>query len=121
MGLGASARYFAANLAEGIQEVSQEAISYGTKQYYSNLQSNPLLGGKDITDAAISSAVGSQFSAQGFETFMSGFLMGGVVSIPQKLLFQGMPNLYNYRWKLDRVPFNFKNRVVIHHHNRAQD
>jgi len=94
MGLGASARYFSANLAEGIQEVSQEAISYGTKQYYSNLQSNPLLGGKDITDAAISSAVGSQFSAQGFETFMSGFLMGGVVSIPQKLLFQGMPNLY---------------------------
>jgi hypothetical protein len=94
MGLGASARYFAANLAEGVQEVSQEAISYGTKQYYSNLQSNPLLGGKDITDAAISSAVGSQFSAQGFETFMSGFLMGGVVSLPQKLLFQGMPNLY---------------------------
>ena len=94
MGLGASARYFSANLAEGVQEVSQEAISYGTKQYYSNLQSNPLLGGKDITDAAISSAVGSQFSAQGFETFMSGFLMGGVVSIPQKLLFQGMPNLY---------------------------
>lgn len=34
---------------------------------------------------------------------------------------KGMPNLYNYRWKLDRVPFNFKNRVVIHHHNRAQD
>ena len=94
MGLGASARYFAANLAEGIQEVGQEAISYGTKQYYSNLQNDPLLGGIDISNAAISSAVDSQFSGQGFETFMSGFLTGGLVAGPQKLIFQAMPNLY---------------------------
>lgn len=32
---------------------------------------------------------------------------------------KAMPNLYNFRWKLDR-PFNLKNRVVIHHHKQSQ-
>lgn len=94
MGLGASARYFAANLMEGVQEVGQEAISMGTKGYYSNLQNDPMMGGADLTSASISSAIDSQFSEQGIETFLSGFLMGGIVQGPQKLLFQGIPNLY---------------------------
>jgi len=87
-------RYFAANFGEGIQEISQEAISIGTKGYYTTLLKDPLAGGMDLFNENFSSAVRSQFSAQGFDTFMSGFLMGGVVSGPQKIFFQGIPAIY---------------------------
>jgi len=87
-------RYFAANFGEGIQELGQEAISVGTKGYYTTLLKDPLAGGMDLFNENFSSAVGSQFSAQGFDTFMSGFLMGGVVAGPQKLFFQGIPAIY---------------------------
>ena len=94
MAAGASLRYFSANFAEGIQEISQEAISKGTKDYYSALQMDPTAGGIDLYQGAVTSAVDSQFSAQGFETFMSGFLMGGIVQGPQKLYFQALPYMY---------------------------
>jgi len=92
---GIGLRYFAANFGEGIQEVSQEAVSAGTKGYYSALLTDPLAGGIDLFKENINSAVSSQFSAQGFDTFMSGFLMGGVVSVPQKIFFQGIPAIYS--------------------------
>ena len=93
-GASGTVRYFAANFGEGIQEISQEAISIGTKGYYTTLLKDPLAGGMDLFNENFSSAVGSQFSAQGFDTFMSGFLMGGVVSGPQKIFFQGIPAIY---------------------------
>ena len=40
--------------------------------------------------------MGSQMNSQGLDVFMSGFLMGGVVSGPQKLFFQGLPATYNF-------------------------
>jgi len=89
-----SLRYFAANLGEGIQELSQEAISAGTKDYYTSLLKDPMSGGNELFNASVKAGIGGQFSAQGFDTFMSGFLMGGVVSGPQKLFFQGVPALY---------------------------
>jgi len=89
-----SLRYFAANLGEGIQEVSQEAISTGTRTYYTSLLKDPMTGGPDLFNSSVKAGIGSQFSAQGFDVFMSGFLMGGIVSGPQKLFFQGVPALY---------------------------
>ena len=89
-----SLRFFSQNLGEGIQEVTQEAISAGTKNYYTTLLKDPLAGGSELYKASVTAGLGAQFSAQGFETFMSGFLMGGVVSGPQKLFFQGVPALY---------------------------
>lgn len=92
---GNGLRFFAANFGEGIQEVTQEAISAGTKAYYTGLLEDPLAGGIGLFDSAVGSAVDEQFSARGFETFMSGFLMGGIVQGPQKLFFQGLPAVYN--------------------------
>jgi hypothetical protein len=92
---GVGLRYFAANFGEGIQEISQEAVSAGTKGYYTALLTDPLAGGIDLFKENINSAVSSQFTAQGFDTFMSGFLMGGVVSGPQKIFFQGIPAIYS--------------------------
>jgi hypothetical protein len=91
-----AARYFAANLTEGAQELAQEAIAVGTKDYYTQLFEDPAAAGYDVFKTALSSAISSQMNAQGFETFMSGFMMGGVVQGPQKLLFQGLPNAMQY-------------------------
>jgi hypothetical protein len=88
---GASLRYFSANFSEGVQEVAQEAISHGVNHYYEALFNNPLAGGIDLQNESLNSAISSQFSEQGFETFMSGFLMGGLVQGPQKIFFQGVP------------------------------
>jgi len=91
---GASLRYFAANFGEGIQELGQEAIATGTGEYYKTLLKDPGAGGLELYNTSLASGIGSQFSEQGFETFMSGFLMGGVVAGPQKLFFQGVPAIY---------------------------
>ena len=88
--------YFAANVAEGIQEIGQEAISAATVGYYTEILSNPAQGGVDLRNQMIMSAMGDQFSAEGANVFLSGFLMGGLVSGPQKLFFQGVPSIYNY-------------------------
>lgn len=88
-------RYFAANFAEGFQEVYQEAVAVGTKDFYSQILEHPSAGHHQAMDHAFASAVDSQMSARGFETFMHGFLMGGLVQGPQRILFQGIPNMYN--------------------------
>lgn len=95
MAIAATARYFAANVAEGLQEIGQEAIAVGTKGYYTTVMEDPLAGGVELQNDMILSGMSSQFSGQGIETFLSGFLMGGIVQGPQKLVFQGMPALYN--------------------------
>ena len=37
-------RYFAANFAEGFQEVYQEAVAVGTKDFYSQILEHPSAG-----------------------------------------------------------------------------
>ena len=91
-----SVRYFAANFAEGVQEIGQEAISHGVNHYYESLFRDPMSGGAKLHRQSVNSGLGSQFSGQGLDVFMSGFLMGGVVSGPQKLFFQGVPAVYNF-------------------------
>jgi hypothetical protein len=110
MGAHASLRYFAANLSEGIQELTQEAIAHGTKDYHLEILKDPASGGKDLLSATIASAVGSQFNSQGFETFMSGFLMGGLAQGPQKLLFQGLPSLYQRTFEKEKFEEYKKNK-----------
>mgnify|MGYP003625676096 FL=1 len=117
-------RYGTANLAEGFQELFQEATATGVKAYYKGLYEQDLSIAMDVqlaemvdaynsgeqsffgdyktidnmkksvaTSEAIGKGLSSQMSGQGLHTFMSGFLMGGMVQGPQKVLFQGMPNL----------------------------
>lgn len=71
------ANYFKANLAEGLQESAQEIISGASKDYYTELyKGTPLKGGYW---ASVGENIQKQFSGTGFETFMSGFLMGGLI------------------------------------------
>ncbi len=95
-GGAAMLRYAAANIAEGVQEVSQEAVSAATTGYYNEIMKDPLAGGMELRNTMIANGIGSQLSSEGFSVFMSGFLMGGVVQLPQKLFFQGVPSIYKY-------------------------
>ena len=94
---GALIRYTAPNSVEGFQEIIQEAVAVGAKDYYKNLYNDPMAGGLDAQKASIWAGAKSQWSGQGFEVFMSGFLMGGLVQGPQKWVFEDGPRLYT-KW-----------------------
>lgn len=70
--------FFKANLAEGLQETAQEVIGGAAQDFYMNeWRGTPLKGGYY---AAITDNLKKQVSPEGFEVFMSGFLMGGMVA-----------------------------------------
>jgi hypothetical protein len=84
----AALNYFKGNFMEGIQESSQEIISGAAKDaakdYYTSLIKNK---GKQGLEFSIGSYLDEnfdkQFSGQGFETFASGFFMGGLIGSAQ--------------------------------------
>jgi hypothetical protein len=71
--------YLKGNLAEGIQENLQEVIAGATEKYYVDTYRNKAVGehlfNKGLSGYAMDELKG-QYSAQGFETFASGFVMG---------------------------------------------
>jgi ADP-ribose pyrophosphatase YjhB (NUDIX family) len=70
--------YFRANFAEGGQEVLQETISGATKDYYLQDPKSPVRNG---FYAMLGQSFQKQISPEGFETFLSGFLMAGPVNV----------------------------------------
>ena len=95
-------RYFSANFAEGTQEVYQEAVSHGVQHYFDAIIKDPSAGGIELMRASALSGMNAQYTAQGFETFMSGFVMGGLVQGPQKLMFQGIPNAFQATFRSEQ-------------------
>ncbi len=78
--------YFKGNLSEGLQESIQEVIAGAAKDYYKNLYKNPSKQGLDYSvGESISDNITKQFSGQGFETFASGFFMGGLIGLGGKV------------------------------------
>jgi len=92
--VGGGLVYTSRNWVEGVQELIQEGTAVGAKDYYKNLYNDPAAGGLDAQIASVKAGVKSQMSHQGFEVFMSGFLMGGLVQGPQKWVFEDGPKLY---------------------------
>ena len=70
--------YFRANFAEGLQETAQEIISGAAKDYYRQDPKDPMLQGYHTM---LASNIQKQVTPEGLEVFMSGFLMGGPVSM----------------------------------------
>ena len=68
--------YFKGNVMEGLQENAQEAIQEAAESYYIETFKNPDLATTQFAMSQIRHGIDEQFSAQGFETFMSGFVMG---------------------------------------------
>jgi uncharacterized protein YkvS len=92
--LGTGLGYFKRNFAEGIQESLQDVISNTAKDYYTSIYNDKSMGGLNLMMSSLGNGFSGQFSAQGAETFLSGFLMGGLMSKSQNLLFKTLPNLY---------------------------
>lgn len=92
--LGTGLGYFKRNFAEGIQESLQDVISNTAKDYYTSIYNDKSMGGLNLMMSSLGNGFSGQFSAQGAETFLSGFLMGGLMHKSQNLLFKTLPNLY---------------------------
>jgi hypothetical protein len=84
--------YAAGNFSEGIQEIGQEIISAAAKDYYTHDVNDPGFASAASWSASLGRATKEQYSAQGLETFLSGFLMGGVVTPVTKGVYN-VPNL----------------------------
>ena len=102
-------RYTLPNSVEGFQEIFQEAIAVGAKDYYGNIYKDPGMAGLDAQLASIKAGLGSQMSGQGFEVFMSGFLMGGLVQGPQKVVFDWAPQMYQ-KWQDPKAYEEYKQK-----------
>ena len=95
--MGAMAlRYTGANFAEGIQELSQEIISKSAQDYYTGLFLDKGYTQSNLLESSIKNAIDAQISPQGFEVFMSGFLMGGLVQPVQQGFMVGLPSIYQW-------------------------
>jgi hypothetical protein len=81
--------YLSANLMEGTQEVYQEAVGKGITDYFINTYNNPNLAGSAYFRTMMESGLKSQASGQGLETFLSGFLMAGPMTMAQSGLYKG--------------------------------
>ena len=74
--------YFKANLVEGTQEVLQDVLQDATQNYYVNTFKNPDARNIRYSAGLLGDAIGKQWSSQGLETFLSGFLMGTILQAP---------------------------------------
>ncbi|MCX6195526.1 MAG: hypothetical protein NTY55_02585 [Flavobacteriia bacterium] len=74
--------YFKANLVEGFQETAQDVLSDATENYYINSFKNKDRQNFEYSMATLNAAMKKQISAQGLETFASGFAMGSILGIP---------------------------------------
>ena len=79
--LGNTVGYFKANFTEGIQENLQEVIGGANERYYTDTFKSGAVQSHNYSKSVsqydyFSDELGKQFSAQGFETFASGFVMG---------------------------------------------
>ena len=95
--LGKGVRYTTANFSEGFQELAQETLSDGLKKYYIDTFRDPSLIHKNYMNASMKEAMDRQvFSAQGMETFLSGFLMGGVAGPFGNFMYKTLPKTFQY-------------------------
>ena len=77
--------YFKANVVEGLQESLQDVLQDATQNYYTDTYKNQSSRNFMYATGVVGDAIKKQFSAQGAETFMSGFLMGSILQAPSKM------------------------------------
>ena len=111
--------YFKENFSEGIQESLQDVISNTSKNYYTDIYNNASKQGVDQSTGeqytpsfagVLGKSVADQFSGQGFETFASGFFMGGLMKI-QGAVVQGSKESYNRLFNKERYAEYKKNKA----------
>jgi hypothetical protein len=97
--------YFKRNVTEGVQENAQDVISEYLQKSYIAAYNDPSKANFDYSKAILKTAIGKQFSAQGFETFASGFVMGslaGPLNALPKYMQIGYNKYYKYAGEYDK-------------------
>ena len=74
--------YFKANVVEGFQEIAQDVLQEATQNYYVDTYNNPDARSYRYGTALLRDSIENQWSSQGLETFLSGFLMGTILQAP---------------------------------------
>jgi hypothetical protein len=77
--------YFKANVVEGGQEVSQDVLQEAVQDYYVQSYKNKDARNYRYGAGLLGHAINKQWSSQGLETFLSGFLMGTILQAPGKI------------------------------------
>ena len=77
--LYSTAKYFKANLGEGVQELYQTGAATTFEDYYKNLYDNPNLTGLKNFKSSARKGINSLASQEGLEAFLGGLLGGGAV------------------------------------------
>ena len=85
-------------------EDSYEAGRKATMERSLGDQFRGLIQNKDVFGKYAEKGIESQMSHEGFKVFMSGFAMGGLIQMPQNLMFKTMPSILEYatnptQWK----------------------
>jgi hypothetical protein len=124
----ASANYFKLNVVEGVQEVLQDVIAKDSELYYVETYFDPTKENVDYSMATLSAAFGTQFSEQGFETFLSGFFMGALLrpinTVSQQGFFESkFGRFYKSKEKQDEYQDLRKNHAqdIVDAMNRLND
>ena len=87
--------YTKRNLAEGLQENAQNVVSQSVKDYYKGIYEDGTMGSFEYGSGLAWNAIKKEAtSAQGAETFASGFLMGGLMGVGQNVFLNKVPNIY---------------------------
>ena len=80
-----TAKYFKANLGEGVQELYQSSSATTFEDYYTNLYNDSTLTGFKNYKASAKKGLSSIISQEGVEAFLGGLLGGGVVNTIGKI------------------------------------
>jgi hypothetical protein len=94
-----SRTYLAGNLAEALQENAQDVIQDYQKARHDRLDQDPTQAGYWSAMNDLGGALGKQWSGQGLETFMSGFLMGSIAGGAQGALMGGFQKIQEFKNK----------------------
>ncbi len=105
--------YFKANVMEGVQEVSQDILQEATQDYYLETFKNPDARNFRYASGIIGDAIAKQWSSQGLETFMSGFLMGTILQAPGKIKSYATIGYNDYFKKDAKFQDYMKNRTQM--------
>lgn len=80
-----TAKYFKANLGEGVQEIYQSSAATTFEDYYTNLYNDPTLTGFKNYKSSAKKGLSSMISQEGIEAFLGGLLGGGAVNTIGKI------------------------------------
>ena len=105
--------YFKANIVEGGQEILQDVLQDATQNYYVETYKNKDARTYRYAAGLLGDAISKQWSTQGLETFLSGFLMGSILQAPGTMKKYATIGFNNYLKKDGNYEQHIKDREKL--------